>query len=398
MKISKYSFRYFVMMAMIIYPIGYFYFAPHLRLAYRYGKWFVIAYGILLILKKTYSPSRIVSLIVILELYLGMITWLRGGNLSTWMNYALPNIAMAFLIDFGIKKNPKVTIKAVALIGAIHLIINNLLGYISSNGMNWYWLGLRVRIASYAFPVIAALSIALFYFRKHKKYRVRWLVVLLISLAVSVQFFIKEQVATALVTLGVLVVYFLLFCFMEKITSTFTLKAWFVEIAVNIGVVFFGIQSKFAWLIEGILGKSLTFTGRTTIWNSAFQQAMKHCIFGSGIGTARVFNNNGVTYEHNQLLNMFYTGGLIALVLFLIILFISIKSVCNTKRSLLNKIMASTILACSIEMITEHPFENALFVSTIVIAYHSDWIHQILEEYSEENKKYFENLLLQNKI
>ena len=394
MKVNKYSLKYFAMMVMIIYPIGYFYFVPSLRFIYRYGKWAVIAYGILLILKKLYNPSKIVSLIIALELYLGIITILRDGNISTWMNYALPNIAMSFLIDFGIKKKPMVTIKAVALIGLGHLIINNLLGFVPSNGMNWYWLGLRVRIASYAFPVVAALLIAFFYFKKHGKYQVPWLISLLISLIVSIQFFLKEQVATALVTLGAFAIYFLLFCFMERITSTFTLKAWLIEIAINIGVVFFGIQSKFAWLIEGVLGKSLTFTGRTTIWNSAFQQAMEHCIFGSGIGTARVFNGNGVTYEHNQLLNIFYTGGVVALILFLSILFISIRRVCNTKQSMLNKIMASTILACSIEMITEHPFENALFVSVLVIAYHSDWIHKELEEYNDNNKKCSENLLL----
>ncbi|MEQ2372334.1 O-antigen ligase family protein [Blautia sp. CLA-JM-H16] len=398
MKISKFSLKYFVMMAIIIYPIGYFYFAPYLRSIYRYGKWVVIAYGILLMVKRVYNPSKIVSLIIALEVYLGIITIVRGGNISTWMNYALPNIAMAFLVDFGIKKKPKVAIKAVALIGMFHLLINNLLGYVSSNGMNWYWLGLRVRIASYAFPVIAVLMIALFYFKKSRKCKIIWLISFLVSLLASIQFFLKEQVATALVTLGAFVIYFLLFCFMEKLTSKFAPKAWCVEIVINIGIVFFGIQSKFAWLIEGILGKSLTFTGRTTIWNSAFGQAMEHCIFGSGIGTARVFNDNGVTYEHNQLLNMFYTGGLIALMLFLIILFISIKRVCDTKRSILNKIMASILLACSIEMITEHPFENALFISVLVIAYHSTWIHEILEDGNGDNKKCSENLLLQDKI
>lgn len=380
MKISKYSIKYFVLMAILIYPIGYFYFVPQLRYIYRYGKWIIVAFGIIFFLKQIYKPSRVAILIIVLELYLGAMTMFRGGNISTWMNYALPNIAMTFLIDYGIKKNPKVVIKSVGIIGMIHLIINAIFGFVTYNGMNWYWLGLRVRIASYAFPVIATLLIAFFYFKKNNKYKISWMIMLLVTIGISIQFFLMEQVATALVSMGVLIIYFVVFNFTERVTATFALKAWFIEVGINIGIVFFGIQSQFAWLIEGILGKSLTFTGRTTIWNSAFQQGMKHFILGSGIGTAQVFNDNGVTYEHNQLLNMFYSGGLIALVLFLIIVFICIKKVSNIKNSMLNKIMSSVILACSIEMITEHPFENALFVVVLVIAYHSSYIQEVLEE------------------
>lgn len=380
MKISKYSIKYFVLMAILIYPIGYFYFIPKLRYIYRYGKWIAIVFGILLLFEKTYKLSKVSILIIILELYLGIITVFRDGNISTWMNYAVPNIAMVFLSDYGIRKNPKVMIKTVGIIGMIHLVVNGIFGFVTYDGMNWYWLGLRVRIASYAFPIISMLMIAFFCFKKNGKYKILWLVTLLITIGISTQFFLMEQVATALVSLGILVIYFIIFNFAEWATKRFVLKAWFIEVGINIGIVFFGIQSKFAWLIEGILGKSLTFTGRTTIWNAAFQQGLKHFILGSGIGTAQVFNDNGVTYEHNQLLNMFYSGGLIALTLFLIIIFICMKRVCNIENSMFNKIMSAIILTCSIEMITEHPFENALFVVVLVVAYHSNYIQNVLGE------------------
>lgn len=385
MKISKYGIKYFFLMVILIYPIGYFYFFPQARYIYSLGKWIVICLGALAYIKKIYLPSKVTTLIIALEIYLGLITLLRGGNISTWMNYALPNMAMAFLIDYGIKRNPKVVIKSVGIIGLAHLIINAALGDISYNGMNWYWLGLRVRIASYAFPIIAVQTIAFFYFKKNGRYKLSCLLSLVATIGVSVQFFLMEEVATALVSLGVLIIYFVVFNFAGWATRTIALKAWIVEILINIGIVFFGIQSRFAWLIEGVLGKSLTFTGRTTIWNSAFQQGLKHFIIGSGIGTALVFNDNGVTYEHNQLLNMFYSGGLVALALFLIILFICMKSVCHIEHSMFNKIMSAVILACSIEMVTEHPFENALFVVVLVIAYHSSYIQEVLEEYNDIN-------------
>lgn len=385
MKISKYGIKYFFLMSILIYPIGYFYFFPQARYIYSLGKWIVICFGGLVYLKKIYVPSKVTILIIVLEVYLGLITLLRGGNISTWMNYALPNIAMAFLGDYGIKRNPKVVIKSVGIIGLTHLIINVALGNVSYNGMNWYWLGLRVRIASYAFPIIAVQAIAFFYFKKNRRYKLSCLLALVTTVGISIQFFLMEQVATALVSFGVLIIYFIIFNFTGWVTKTIALKAWIIEILINIGIVFFGIQSRFAWLIEGVLGKSLTFTGRTTIWNSAFQQGLKHFVIGSGIGTAQVFNNNGVTYEHNQLLNMFYSGGLVALVLFLTIVFICMKNVCHIEHSMFNKIMAAVILACSIEMVTEHPFENALFVVVLVIAYHSSYIQKVLEGYNDIN-------------
>ena len=379
MEVSKFNIKYTLLMIALVYPIGYFYFAPQLRYVYGIGKWLIIALGICLILKGAYTPSKITLGIVALELYLLMVTVIREGNIARWMNYAIPNIAMAILVEYGISRKPSVTVKCIGMVGLMHLLINSLLGYRYDNGMNMYWLGLRVRIATYSFPILAVLLIAVFYFKKSNKGNRFWILSTVVAFILSVQFFLKEQVATAIVSMVVFLIFFLIFCFAEKITDKFPMKAWLIEIGINIGIVFFGIQSKFSWLIEGILGKSLTFTGRTTIWNSAFQQASKHFIFGSGIGTAQVFNANGVVYEHNQLLNLYYSGGLVALILFLLIVFVCMKKVCRIRFSMINKIMATTLLTCSIEMITEHPFENALFVAMLIISYHSDDISYVEE-------------------
>lgn len=79
-----------------------------------------------------------------------------------------------------------------------------------------------------------------------------------------------------------------------------------------IGVVFLRLQGLAAPLIEGILGKQITLTGRTYIWDKAFSLIKEgDAIFGCGISAYRQLKIDGLAYAHahNELLNLMLIGG-----------------------------------------------------------------------------------------
>ncbi len=81
-----------------------------------------------------------------------------------------------------------------------------------------------------------------------------------------------------------------------------------------------------SWLIVDYLGKDITLTGRTRIWDFVLSNMKFSPIFGFGLGQdiiARDFSVNGqpLTEAHNALIQVLLDGGFIGLCIILIILY-----------------------------------------------------------------------------
>lgn len=75
--------------------------------------------------------------------------------------------------------------------------------------------------------------------------------------------------------------------------------------------VVFGLQNTFGFFIEDVLGKSVTFTGRTVIWDEAIGQVLAtNPLLGCGSDTFWNGNTN-VGSAHNMVLEIFAQGGFI---------------------------------------------------------------------------------------
>ena len=82
-------------------------------------------------------------------------------------------------------------------------------------------------------------------------------------------------------------------------------------------IVIFRMQDRFAFLIEGILGRSITFTDRTYIWDQAMNLLHgNHLLVGyGGSYLANGVNVSGKLFQHahNEILNIMLLGGLLSL-------------------------------------------------------------------------------------
>jgi O-antigen ligase len=93
-------------------------------------------------------------------------------------------------------------------------------------------------------------------------------------------------------------------------------------LSVYAGVVFFGIQEYLGWFIEGVLGKDVTLTSRTLIWNRALEQIPLSPFIGYGYDYRVVMGY----YSHNLLLELLITTGIIGTILYIFILIKAIKN------------------------------------------------------------------------
>lgn len=91
-------------------------------------------------------------------------------------------------------------------------------------------------------------------------------------------------------------------------------------------VVIFRVSDHFAPFVTGVLGKSLSFSGRTDIWDLMFELFDGwHAWLGYGVSGNSLIWANGIHYNHahNMYLDVWFMAGIAALVVFIIILLLA---------------------------------------------------------------------------
>ena len=153
--------------------------------------------------------------------------------------------------------------------------------------------------------------------------------------------------------------------YFKELNSSFSiLKTYTAYVLLWIGLVFFRIQTRFSFLIENILGKSLTLTHRTDLWDVAIRSFDNHYLFGHGLQqTGNLFTISG-QYEsgqnytltqssHNFILQTIYTGGILSLVPLAACIAIGSFRLNKVRNSVIRAAMVSWIIGISVVMLVE---------------------------------------------
>lgn len=107
-------------------------------------------------------------------------------------------------------------------------------------------------------------------------------------------------------------------------------RSLLINAGISVLVIFFQLQNSFSWLIENVLHKDLTLSGRTLIWASTIQNILKKPLLGYGTTQGGRVNINriagGVYYfSHNIFLEIIIQGGMIALLFYFIMYYFAGK-------------------------------------------------------------------------
>ncbi|MCE7792393.1 O-antigen ligase family protein, partial [Salipaludibacillus sp. CUR1] len=271
-------------------------------------------------------------------------------------------LTLILLINITIKKYPKSTLKALSALFGFYIILNFISYLIFSGGLYWtgsqnaWILGIENQFGYFLIPGIL-LSI-LFSWYKHKK--ISGLSLFVVMLAVST--LLMAWSATAIVA-----VFFLLTSIFINVRqrikpvysfitlSILYLAIWFV-------IVRFNSFNSLEIIITDILGKDLTFSGRTRIWDSVFDTIPNSLWYGFGINSEVL--GGIVTYfaAHNMILQIFLDTGLIGLTLFFICIVVGGVKLQKTKNNRVSVILLIGIFGILIGGITESYRMNYLFL------------------------------------
>lgn len=185
-----------------------------------------------------------------------------------------------------------------------------------------------------------------------------------------------------------MLIFVLLYKIIRKSKKTLIISNILV-LLLNVGIVIFGVQKIFSFLIVNILHKSVDLTGREKIWNRVLYWIIQKPITGYGYETSEILQNKFMLMDgsyfhfahcHNFLLQITYTMGVIGLLIFLVIYFIAWKKMFENGINKWNRIVAALLLTLMISLIINaYQQPIALFI-LLIIGYDISKIGEVFYE------------------
>lgn len=325
--------------------------------------------------KKTYIWHILIILFLTFQLFStvshqGHIAWALWGR-------GVLIISLCIGIQSTYYYNEKLFLKTVYLFFYSLIFINFITLLLFPNGMyedirgitdTNYFLGNYNGFIIYIFP---ALITGYLYFKKYtNKLPPGYLFLWVISLLT----FIIKRSATSLIGLSIFGIYILFFN-TQKSHLFFNIKSY---LAANIAFFYFFVwnssNNQILNLVTSLIGKDITFTGRTLIWKNAKYHIYDCWLIGNGLEKAETITNKlgfiQATSAHNLMLDLLYKTGFLGFIILSIPFFIFLN---NLKKINNIKIRYSLEAFCGILLLMSqfeaYNLKFILFIFTILYMY-----------------------------
>ena len=305
-------------------------------------------------LKYIKTPSKFIVLTCLLQFITFLSTIINKGDIIRFVGPAITTIAMAMTSVLLIKNDELLSVlKKVNVYFRICFVINIisiiLIDFTSFRKIcNTYFLGIDNRFIFTFLPWIIFEGITSYieYGKLTKKY---YLSLILCEVVLFYKFSVSAMLSLLLLVIPII----------TKINlSKFKNIAFISMVISNILLVVNNISKYFSRFLT-FLSRDVTLSGRTFIWKGALEEIKNSPLIGRGMKSIlddKLFFYNStspyylefckVTHPHNSLLAIAYRGGILALIIYLIIFYRSLK---NLKKNKDNKMA------------------NILFISLIII-------------------------------
>lgn len=217
-------------------------------------------------------------------------------------------------------------------------------------------------------PYFLFFALIAFLYRQHggKRWR-EWG----IYIACLVSVFLVNS-STSIVGFTVLLVTFGVIKNKKIIFNTYFLV--FLNLILFLAIVVFRLQNLFSFLIVDILGKSLTFTGRTILWDRIMPMPRDKFLLGFGVqpdGILQImFGLNYAGQAHNLIYNHLYRGGIVYLGLYLAAMILVYRQIHKYETHIEAQAVLIVLFVFQIIALME-PYEKTYFIYAIYfIAYY----------------------------
>ena len=141
-----------------------------------------------------------------------------------------------------------------------------------------------------------------------------------------------------------------------------------------IAVVILRTQDHLAFLIQGVLHKSLSFSGRTFIWDNAIAVIKMNPWLGLGALTQeRTWNYLGQIHAHNIILQMLVSGGVLLLCFYIYMHIIIARKLMRNNHNGIASFLA-VVLFSMLMMNQMENYQTCLWLLVYALAFYSDKI------------------------
>ncbi|MGN0642521.1 MAG: O-antigen ligase family protein [Huintestinicola sp.] len=334
----------------------------------------IVSFGVIILIYingKKISP--IIISIILYQLSLFLSTAINKGDYWKLAVNCGTMIGFCMVTELALKKNSRLYFKTVLNIFIPLAVINFLVIKLFPDGLvrddfyrnAYYILGHRNSIPAVLIP----LMIYGFVYSSVKGKKITSETLILIA-AASASIFITWS-ATGVAGLFMLL-FFALFIYREKIAGSFnSFNLSVLYAAAFLGIIVFRIQSAFSFIIEDLLHKNITFTGRTDIWDIAIMMIKRSPVFGYGVyeGHGLVFTRGQYYYAHNAVLEVLLQGGVISLIFYAAIFGTAAAALYKNRHYAVSQILAFGIFTIHVMMLME-AYSNIWIFALPVIACH----------------------------
>ena len=309
--------------------------------------------------------------IVFFEVWRVLATIYCGGNYTSLFLAIFNALAICLVVEMGLKTDPDALLDGASFTLGLFVLINFATILLFPQGMyefntftQNYFLGYRNNSIMLFFPAIIFSIVRSL--RKYNKLTLSSFVITAVSFATVILAFS----ATSVIGMTVFIL-FLLLALINKMPNFLNIITYLaINIAYFFGVIILRLQEAFAFIIVDMLGRDLTFTGRTKIWDSALAAFAKSPVFGVGeIENQASRDLIGATHAHNYYLDLLYKSGLPGFLIFFAILIIcGVALYRNRKNGKIPFVVSGAICAFMIMLQSEAYYNIYYFFSILTLA------------------------------
>lgn len=317
--------------------------------------------------------SKLIICIIIYQFVLLFSTILHNGNYWRLAVNCGTVVSFSMLTEILVQQNSKLFFKAVTYVYSIFIPLDLLLYFIFPNGFGksnyyvgniCYFLGLRNGFAPLFIPITVCLCLFSCYYGRKLKF-----LSLCAVICGSLRLLITWS-ATGVLS-GFILIFYIVFLYKSHFTKLFNIVTYYIVFVLcQICFVFFRFQDCFSYIIEFILKKSITFTGRTEIWDKSFILIKNSLLFGYGVyeGHGLIRRGNLYYYAHNGILEVLLQGGIIALGIFILLFIVAAIPLYKYRNHYISGIVSTGIFSLLVIMLAEATISDIWLYSLLIIA------------------------------
>lgn len=264
-------------------------------------------------------------------------TMYNNGDLALWATQLLPCLFAVLIVAALAREYGRNLLQGMFIAASFYLVCNLVFllrqsEIISFNAMDDLFTGYRNGTFHTAIPAFGC-SILLDA-RSGKRFSIRSLTVYLLALFEMIVGYSATSVC-AFAFLG-FIVFLVQFRRVRSLLNGAVLASTYI--ALFMGLVILRVQDGLGFFIEGVLGRSLTFTGRTAIWDRALELLTGNALV-AGYGmpynlTVMTSGGERAFYAHNDFLHIGLLGGVGALAIIVVLIVLAARGLFLCRREI----------------------------------------------------------------